>query len=304
MTFPTHRVLASTLALAAAAAVTTVADARKPSIPDPTPAMQKFYPVVREPAPGLPGHTVYRPADMKQFDKESVPVIVWANGGCNLSNMGFAGTLTTLAMHGFVVIANGAYDASLTSGSSPVSPTPLKEAIDWVQGANALGNTQFNGRLDTSRIGAAGQSCGGLQALTTTANDSRVDSLAAVNTGYFPTPTNGYGREQLANIHVPTLVVNGGPNDVAYQNSIDNYNLINAPAYLASNSHAGHSGLWFGIRDGAGNTAMAEQGSTLLVNWFDYTLNGNATAGGYFFGVNCGLCTQPEWTVQSKNGRF
>jgi hypothetical protein len=150
------------------------------------------------------------------------------------------------------------------------------------------------------KIGVAGQSCGGLEALVA-ASDPRVGSLAAVNTGFFPTPTDGYGRERLANIHVPTLVVNGGPTDVAYQNSIDNYNLINAPAYLASNSAAGHSGLWFGIRDGNGDVPMANQGATLLVNWFDFTLNGNSGAGQYFFGSNCGLCSQQDWTVTSKN---
>ena len=179
-------------------------------------------------------------------------------------------------------------------------------AIEWVTRENDDVQSQFHNRLDATKIGVAGQSCGGLEALVAAA-DPRVKSVAAVNTGFFPEPTNGYGREQLANIKIPTLVVNGGPTDVAYQNSIDTFNLINnVPAYLAENTAAGHSGLWFGIRvnaqgNGEGNVPMANQGATLLVNWFDFSLNNNLTAGQYFFGSDCGLCTQPDWNVQMKN---
>src|SRR5438046_2656776 len=40
------------------------------------PAIQQWFPTVREEADGLPGHTVYRPADMTRFAPNSVPVIV------------------------------------------------------------------------------------------------------------------------------------------------------------------------------------------------------------------------------------
>jgi predicted dienelactone hydrolase len=69
------------------------------------PAIQQWFPTVLEEADGLPGHTVYRPADMTRFAPNSVPVIVWANGACRTSNFGFIVLLTTLANHGFVVIA-------------------------------------------------------------------------------------------------------------------------------------------------------------------------------------------------------
>lgn len=263
------------------------------------PAEQKWYPTIREEAKGLAGHTVYRPADMSQFKARSVPVIVWANGACRNSNLGFMITLTTLANHGFVVVANGAFDQPITDVATPANPQLLIDAINWVE--NGRHSSQFRNRLDTSKIGMAGQSCGGVEALVA-ADDRRVDSLAAVNTGIPTGGFQGFPQLEVTGIKAPTLVVNGGPSDVAYQNSIDNYNLLSTPVYLAQNPYAGHSGLWFGIRDGAGNVQMADQGVKLLTNWFDYTLNGNQTAKNYFVGENCGLCVHPDWKVQSKKG--
>ena len=52
----------------------------------------------------------------------------------------------------------------------------------------------------------------------------------------------------------PVLWVNGGSSDIAYENSIANYNLTNTPAYYAENKYAGHSGLLYGIREGNGDT--------------------------------------------------
>jgi dienelactone hydrolase len=262
------------------------------------PAMNRFYSIVREPALSLADHTVFMPADLDAFGPRTLPVVFWANGGCSPSNYGFTFLLTILASHGFVVIANGAYYAE--PGAGTVTPSKLIAAMDWAQSSES--RRQFDNRLDLNKVAVAGQSCGGLEALVAGA-DSRVKTVLALNTGFFPTPLNGYGREQLANLHVPVLWVNGGPTDVAYQNSIDNYNILlsqHKPVYLASNAHAGHSGLWFGIRDGVGNTAMLAQAEAITTNWLDYFLNGNSTAASYFFGSGCGLCVQPEWTVTTN----
>ena len=266
--------------------------------------LSNFYPVTREAAQNLPAHTVFRPADLTPFGSRSLPVVFWANGGCNASNFGFTYILTVMAARGFVVVANGAFDAALAGGN--VTPSKLTDAINWIESANNPLNGQFLGRLDTSKMAVAGQSCGGLEALVAGA-DPRIDTVLAFNTGFFPTPTNGFGREQLANIrNKPVLVVNGGPNDVAYQNSIDNYNLLVAqgtPSYLASNPYAWHSGLLFGVRNGVGETQMLAQAERLTINWLDYWLNGNRTAGRHLFGPTCGLCAQGDWIIQTSMDR-
>ena len=67
------------------------------------------YKVDSGPAFGSPGHVVYRPADLAPFPgKDTLPVMVWGNGGCAINSTRYAGFLTTIASHGFVVLATAA----------------------------------------------------------------------------------------------------------------------------------------------------------------------------------------------------
>src|SRR4029453_12614345 len=68
---------------------------------DHTPAIEQFYPVVREPARGLPTHTVYRPADLRDVGRR-VPVVVWANGACRRGNQPVITPLTLIPARGFI----------------------------------------------------------------------------------------------------------------------------------------------------------------------------------------------------------
>src|SRR5687768_7166944 len=67
------------------------------------------YKVESGPAFGSPGHVVYRPADLAPFPgRDTLPVMVWGNGGCAINSNRYAGFLTTIASHGFVVMATAA----------------------------------------------------------------------------------------------------------------------------------------------------------------------------------------------------
>lgn len=264
--------------------------ASEPSIP----AMSQFHATVREAAPGLPGYTVYRPAQLDRFKPKSMPVVVWANGGCRPSNMGVTSFLTLIAARGFIVIANGDFDAPSLPGAG-VQPQLLVAAIDWATRKRA----PLQNRVDPEKVAVMGRSCGGLEALVA-GSDPRVKSVVALHTGFFPTPTNGYGREWLARLHTPALIVNGGPTDSAYQNSIENFNLMMVPAVLVEHSKAGHNGTTLGINNGLGDEALMIEGVKLAVQWLDFTLNGQTSAAGHVLGAQCTLCTKPDWKVWTK----
>jgi hypothetical protein len=44
---------------------------------------------------------------------------------------------------------------------------------------------------------------------------------------------------------------------------------------------------------------VLEEGVTVLVQWFDYTLNGNESAKDYFTDPS-GLGSVPKWSVETK----
>ncbi|WP_153111851.1 hypothetical protein [Propionivibrio limicola] len=289
-----------------------------------TPAISKFFPVIREAAPGLDGYTVYRPTDLSAVDSGAkVPVLVWGNGACKLSNQQYWDVLGAVSARGFVVVAHGSPSQEATKDPVTTDPAKMTKAMDWlVKTAPSKSGYEL---VDTSKIGVFGTSCGGLEALLAAA-DSRVKSVGALNTG-FPeatvvagTTTAGaslvnvpavtYSRNDLKNLHQPVLWLGGGERDVAYANRQANYDLTTVPTVLAENPRGGHSGLWTGFRYSATDSAnviptvdytITTESIEAVVRWFDYTLNGNTSQSTHFLGTDCGLCTTTGWTVKSKN---
>jgi hypothetical protein len=96
----------------------------------------------------------------------------------------------------------------------------MAQAIDWAEKHKA---DQKWAHLDTTRIAAGGQSCGGLEALVM-ATDTRVKTLGIFNSGSgigkggkqssLPLPNNGKVPTG-AQIKVPAFFFLGGPVDVA-----------------------------------------------------------------------------------------
>jgi hypothetical protein len=272
------------------------------------PAMAQFYDVVREAAPGLPGYTVYRPANLELAwgIRGKLPVVAWGNGGCRITNDDVTYFLTQIAAHGFVVVAVGDSDCHKDPTPPGVfnvpGPEPLLKAITWATSRPGHGGPWYSNQLDKSKIVVMGWSCGGIQALEAGA-DPRVRSVVALNTGFFAAGEGlpGYNdRSLLALLHTPVLVMDGGPTDIAYANSVANYDLLTVPAAHAEYAFDadGHVRFYYPSEPTRNITLQALEA---VVSWLDGTLNGNKESLKFLVGPNPGLGLLPGWTVQSKN---
>jgi hypothetical protein len=256
------------------------------------PLAENDFPVVREGAHGDGRYTVFRPSDPRAAGR-ALPVLAFGNGACaHTDNREVTRALTFIASKGVVVVDTGSVDGS-PNGVPSGSPIPslLTDAITWAEREQGRSGSPLSQRLDLTRVATAGHSCGGLEALVA-GQDRRVSAVVSLDSGLFADGSFGYSRSELRKLHTPVLFLDGGPSDIAHDNTRANYDLVTVPAVLAEQPQAGHVGFITGDQ-------MAE-GMTAVVHFLDMVLNGNQTARAYVLSPS-GLAARPPWTVASKN---
>jgi hypothetical protein len=267
------------------------------------------WPAIKEEVASLPQHVVYRPRDLAALGEQKLGVVAWGNGGCSDDGASSRFHLLELASHGYLVIANGSIYSGPGARERPASEaaqpgqlvtrttsTQLVEAIDWALAENARADSPYYGRIDENQIALSGFSCGGVQALRHAA-DPRVDTLVLMNTGVFndgpsPLPEMDITKEALNDIHTPTIYILGGETDIAYANGMDDFQRINHVPVAVANLPVGHGGTYH-LENGGSAAQVA-------LNWLNWQLRGDAAARSWFVGDNCKLCTDAEWTLESK----
>jgi hypothetical protein len=249
------------------------------------------YEVTSEPAFGMPTHIVFRPADLSAFpSQDTLPVMAWGNGGCGIDGRRYGDFLSTIASHGFLVLTTVAVEGQQARGV----PQNMIDAFDWAEAENARAGSPLNGKVATDQMSAMGQSCGGFMSVSAGA-DPRVGTIGMFNSAV----QGGGGRggnattDDLANVHGPILLINGGEVDFMYEPAQDNFEIIN------------HVPVFYGARDNAGHTATVfhpggGEFANVASNWLRYTFKDDAEAGEMFLGDDCGLCTLPTWETMSK----
>ena len=238
------------------------------------------YPADWSTASSLPNHTIYRP---NSLPSQRLPIVAWSNGACSADGTGAANFLREIASHGFLVISNGNPGAGGSSNSSW-----LTQSIDWAVAENSRPQSALYNRLDTSKIGVAGFSCGGLEAYAVS-GDPRVTTTGIFSSGLL----NDANDYQLKRLDHPIAYIVGGPSDIAYPNAINDLGELPSglPAFMG-NLNVGHGGTYWQANGGEfGRAAQL---------WFRWQLKGDTTAGRAFVGSNCGLCGT-AWTVKQKN---
>lgn len=238
------------------------------------------YPADWSTSSSLPNHTVYRPVNLPA---ERLPVVVWGNGACSADGTSAQNLLREIASYGFLVIANGN-----PGGSGSSTSAMLTQSIDWAFAQDRDASSPLRGRVDTSEVGVAGFSCGGLEAYAV-ANDPRVTTVGIFSSGLL----NDADDYQLRRLNDPVLYVIGGQSDIAYPNAMDDWGKLPAglPAFMG-NLDVGHGGTYHETNGG--------QFGYVAQQWFRWQLKGDRAAGATFAGTDCPLCAR-GWQVQRKN---
>jgi hypothetical protein len=242
------------------------------------------YKVESGPAFGSPGHVVYRPADLSPFPgRDTLPVMVWGNGGCAINSTRYNGFLTTIASHGFVVLATAAQP-----GSTRATADNLRAAIAWAEAENKRADSPLKGKIAIDRLSVMGQSCGGFLSLELGV-DPRVKTIGVFNSG-----AQGDNVNNVPKLHGPVLLINGHERDFLMPVSEATFDAIKTlPAF-------------YGARKGAGHTATVDhpgggEWANVASNWLRWQLKGDKEAGKMFVGSDCKLCKDPNWVTRSKN---
>lgn len=244
--------------------------------------------------PTLPGFVVYRPQNVREAAERegALPLLVFANGGCNDTSLPHEKMLNEIASHGYLVVALGAMQETIDDrplGKSPNSDMP--RAIDWAEVQNADNSSPYAGCIALDRIALGGQSCGGAQTLAN-CHDPRVKSCLMFNSGMGDIAMSGADKNSLLNLHCPILYILGGESDIAYANAEADYRNINhVPVAFANQLRVGHGGTF-------GDTFGGSYSQVALL-WLDWQFKQRGRGRDVFLaGQTAGL---PDYTVKAKN---
>lgn len=242
----------------------------------------------------LPNFTVYRPADMDSAVTVSgpLPLIVFANGGCNDTSLPFERLLNDVASYGYMVVALGEMQDSITDRPLRKSPNEdMVRAIDWAFAADADPSSEYYGKIDTEYVGLAGQSCGGAQVLAN-CKDPRVKTCVMFNSGMGDMEMAGASKDNLGDLHCPILYIVGGEGDVAYLNALADYDRIeNVPVAFANQLRAGHGGTF--------HEKFGGSFSRMMRAWLGWQFKDRRGDLGVF--LRNRLQDFPDYTMKAKN---
>lgn len=218
------------------------------------------------------GFSVYRPAVLGQGGVKH-PIITWGNSA-GMTSKDYVGLLRHWATHGFVVIASD----SKTTGNGK----EMVKGIDWLVNENKRAGSVFHNKLDPSAMGASGHFEGGGASINA-ANDARVKCSAPL----MPLPGKVQG------VKGPMLMVTSELDGNLFNGYVKKmvYDPSPVPTCLARRKGVDHYA-------GSGS-AKAIRGYVTAM--FRLCLMGEISLMKLFYGTQCGICTDPNWTVECKD---
>ncbi len=238
--------------------------------------------------PGIACGTIYRPADLGGGEK--YPILVWGEGGCSQDGLSNQAAMGEIASWGYFIVADGTPggNGSCQGGQDGAQ---FLDYVTWAIAENEKPCSAYYQSLETTKIAADGFSCGGLMS-ESVSGDPRFAAIGITSSGQFNSNPSLYDA-----VHTPFKIMNGGPDDMAYENGLRDYEEISSrgiPIVYFSQTSAGHGGDLFQAR-----------GNFNLVNlaWLNWQLKGDegSTGKGFLYGATCEFCTDGGWVYKSAN---
>jgi len=184
--------------------------------------------------------------------------------------------------------------AGMGGGMSMGDPEGLKQALEWAIAQNADKNSPYYQKLDIDNIGAAGMSCGGLQALHML-DDARIKTIMVMNSGFFGSEESE-DKASLAKMKQKSVIwILGGSTDIAWDNGNDDFKRMSGsmPACLVSLDGIGHGGTY--MQPNGGDYAKVAGA------WLKWWLKGDKEASTMFTGAEPGVSKMAGWSIERKN---
>lgn len=242
----------------------------------------------------LPQFVVYRPKDLywASTREKKLPVLIWGNGGCMNTSIGYERMLTEIASQGYVVVAIGEMQQVVGDRKEVHTPsTMMTEAIDWICRQVNDKSTDYYDCVDTTKMAAAGHSCGGAQVLFN-AGESRLKTYLILNAGMGDMEMAGASKHSLEQLHGPILYLTGGSGDVAFKNAqLDFDRISKVPVAYGDMPAAGHGGTY--RENGGGDFGR------MVLAWMNWQLKGKTEQKNVF--LESELSAFPGWTMKQKN---
>ena len=197
-------------------------------------------------------HIVFYPKALETSD-QIWPVIVWANGTMCAPVL-YTDLLKSLSAKGFVVVTNS--DVMSANGKSQIA------ALDYILKQNAKPDSVFYGKIDASRVAAAGHSQGGRSTVNAAAADSRFRCAVSIAGSPF--------TSEAKKLSAPTLFLTGTADLVVLSS------MWVKPAYKNCTGPA----VYASLKNGIHTSCMLSAGTYVdyCVLWLRAWLDGDAAA--------------------------
>jgi hypothetical protein len=235
-------------------------------------------------------YTLYIPTELAPGGAKN-PIVGWMSGGA--TDHTWYTLLPHLATHGFVVVASNTVPSI---GAEAALGEEIIAGIEWAIAENARAGSEYEGKLDITKIASVGYSMGSL-ATFTIAMDERLTTTVHISGGNMV-------PERINNLRKPAAFICGIPGDascglldtacdIAATNCNTDFESATTPVFYAT-FQSGHLGIM--------TSPYMERIAGMTTEWLRYYLMSDTTCKDSFVGDACKYCADTaSWTVKQKN---